>query len=195
MHLTLIDRTRAFLVSLPSPALAPFLAEWPDTEVQREVARSSLPVLRWLPQANTAAPAATDAVVASLHDAAPQMTWRQTYATTVDPTFLDNYGWTELVGLAGPLPSERIACGFILLGPATTYPPHRHEAEEIYIPLVGTALWQQGDGPWHERTPGYVIHHARHEPHAMQTGKTPLVALYLWRSTDLNQKAQFDPPR
>jgi diketogulonate reductase-like aldo/keto reductase len=29
----------------------------------------------------------------------------------------------------------------------------------------------------------------------MQTGESPLLALYLWRSTDLKQKAQFDPPR
>jgi quercetin dioxygenase-like cupin family protein len=78
------------------------------------------------------------------------------------------------------------------LGPATVYPRHRHEAEEIYLPLSGTASWQQGDETWRERPPGTLIHHAGDEPHAMRTGDGPLLALYLWRSSDLTQKARLD---
>jgi hypothetical protein len=59
--------------------------------------------------------------------------------------------------------------------------------------LSGTAEWQQGDAGWQERTPGTVIHHASEEPHAMRSGAQPLLALYLWRSNDLNQKARLDP--
>jgi hypothetical protein len=187
-----IERARALLGSLQAQALAPFLADWPVTKERRAIVPSTVPVLRWLAQVEPAAPAFSRELVRSLQQAAPFMAWRQTYtASQVGAAFLENYGWTEIIGLSGALASERLACGFLLLGPSIQYPRHRHEAEEIYIPLVGTASWQQGDGLWREHAPGTVIHHASNEPHAMTTGADPLLALYLWRSANLNQKAQL----
>ena len=182
------------LESLQEPALAPFLADWPLTPRQRAITASHLPVLRWLPEiARDAAPFGVE-LVAAMYRVAPSLAWRQTYtAKDLDRAFLDNYGWSEILGNGnGPLASERIACGFLILGPATHYPRHRHEAEEIYLPLSGTAAWQQGDALWQERAPGTLIHHARDEPHAMRTGGSPLLALYLWRSDNLAQKARLD---
>jgi len=189
----LIERTRALLHSLRSAVLAPFLADWPHAAERRAAVAAALPVLRWLPEVQADAPAFSLELVSTLCRAAPSMAWRQTYpASEVGAAFLQNYGWSELVGLSGPLASERIACGFLLLGPETHYPRHRHEAEEVYIPLAGTASWQQGDGRWRERPPGTVIHHASHEPHAMRTGARALLALYLWHSANLHQKSHFD---
>jgi quercetin dioxygenase-like cupin family protein len=120
------------------------------------------------------------------------MTWKQTYtAAQTSPAFLDNYGWSEIIGTTGEAPSERLACGFLLLGPHTLYPRHHHEAEEIYIPLAGTAAWEKGDEGWRKQRPGTVIHHPNNVPHAMRTADEALVALYLWRSHNLRQKAQF----
>jgi hypothetical protein len=206
----LITQTRTLLGSLKSAALSPFLSEWPvaprraagvsrDTlrsapvmADQRVIVPSSVPVVRWLPQVRTGAPAFSSRVVAELCRVAPGMAWHRTYKVPdVSEVFLDNYGWSEIVGLTGQLPSTRIACGFLLLGPATEYPLHRHEAEEIYIPLAGVASWQQGEGVWREQQPGTVIHHASNEPHGMRTGAQPLLALYLWRSANLDQKAHL----
>jgi hypothetical protein len=188
----LIERTHALLGSLRAAALGPFLADWPRANERRPVAASALPVLRWLPEVNANAPALTLELVNELSRAATMMAWRQTYtASEIGAAFLENYGYSEIVGLSGPLASERLACGFLLLGPETHYPRHGHEAEEVYIPLAGTASWQQGEGPWRERPPGTVIHHARHEPHAMRTGAGALLALYLWRSANLHQKSHF----
>lgn len=187
-------RTRKLLQSLQEPALAPFLADWPRTSQQRTIAASHLPVLRWLPEiVRDAAPFGFE-LVAEMYRAAPSLAWRQTYTSKdLDRAFLDNYGWSEILGSGnGPLTSERIACGFLILGPSTHYPRHRHEAEEIYLPLSGTAAWQQGDAVWQERAPGTLIHHASDEPHAMRTGGSPLLALYLWRSDNLGQKARLD---
>jgi hypothetical protein len=118
--------------------------------------------------------------------------WRQTYAAgDVGDAFLRNYGYAEIVGMKS-IPSRRIACGFLILGPSTLYPRHRHDPEEIYVPLRGTARWEQSDAVWRERRPGAVIHHASDEPHSMQTGAEPLLALYIWRSEQLNQKARLD---
>jgi hypothetical protein len=187
-------RIQELLESLQEPALAPILADWPRTSQQRTITASHLPVLRWLPEiARNAAPFGFE-LVAAMYRAAPSLAWRQTYtAKDLDRAFLDNYGWSEIVGSGnGALASERIACGFLILGPSTHYPRHRHEAEEVYLPLSGTAAWQQGDAVWRERAPGILIHHASDEPHAMRTGGSPLLALYVWRSGNLAQKARLD---
>jgi hypothetical protein len=191
----LIEKTHAFLGSLTASELTPFLAEWPRTRERRAVQAASLAVVRWLPQVKLDAPGSIAPVVAELIRVAPFLAWHQTYKQpTVGAPFLDNYGYTELAGLTGPVPSQRLACGFLLLGPETTYPRHRHEAEEIYVPLSGTAAWQHGNQTWHDESPGAVIHHVSEEPHAMRTGASPLLALYLWRSDNLNQKSRLDPP-
>jgi hypothetical protein len=191
----LVAAVRHLLGSLATPALAPFLAEWPGATGRRTVAPCSLPVLRWLPEVAGDAPHFSAGLVAALCRAAPSLAWRQTYtANELGAEFLENYGWSEIVGQSGALASERIACGFLLLGPNTLYPRHRHEAEELYVPLAGTAAWQQGDGLWREQPPRTLIHHASEEAHAMRTGARPLLALYLWRSADLAQKSRLDPP-
>ena len=191
------ERIKLLLRSLRQPAIAqdvaPFLEDWPRAYLPRAVTPSHLPVLRWLPDIGRDSGAFGAGLVRAICDAAPSMQWRQTYSKKdVDAAFLDNYAWSEILGAAGPLGAERIACGLLILGPSTHYPRHRHEAEEVYFPLSGTARWQQGDAPWSERAPGSVIHHGRNEPHAMCTGAEPLLALYLWRSADLKQKARLD---
>jgi hypothetical protein len=189
----IVERAHAFLGSLNAAVLEPFLAQWPTTKERRQIVPSTLPVLRWLPEAESQAPAVSHELVHDLRRTAPSMAWRRTYTESqVGAAFLENYGWSEIAGLSGPLPSNKLACGFLVLGPSTNYPRHRHEAEEIYIPLSGTASWQQGNGPWRKLPPGTVIHHASYEPHAMKTGEHALLGLYLWRSENLNQKSQLD---
>lgn len=171
-----------------------FLAEWPadTTERRTNTLPASLPVLIWLDQATAAAPAFCKELVAAIASTASALTWKQTYTPAQTGTaFLQNYGWCEIIGTQGVVPSERLACGFLLLGPDTFYPRHHHEAEEIYVPLVGTAAWQKGDEGWREQQPGTVIHHPSDVPHATRTADEALLALYLWRSTNLRQKAQL----
>jgi hypothetical protein len=189
----LADQARQLLLGLQAPELAPFLEEWPPSPIPHSVGPRYLPVLRWLAQAGAAAPPFSSEFIGTLIEAAPSLAWRRSYTLAeANADFLDNYGWTEFIGLQGPTPSVHLACGVLLLGPHVTYPAHRHEAEEIYVPLAGTAAWKQGGEDWRERRPGAVIHHALHEPHAMQTLSFPLIALYLWRSKDLAQKSRME---
>jgi hypothetical protein len=203
---SLLSLARRSLDVLNAPALEPFLDAWPSrtardgsetgSAVPRERGRGTLPVLRWLPKIAAAQNAFEPDFVNALCAAAPTLEWRQTY--TLEETgaaFLENYGWTELLGPKGLRTAANISCGLIVLGPDTLYPHHRHEAEEIYVPLSGTAAWQQGDAVWRERAPGTVIHHLSEEPHAMRTREEPLLAMYLWRSENLDQEARLDRRR
>jgi hypothetical protein len=192
---TLALDARRLVCSMSLPALTPFLTDWPEpTTAARESVGSSLPVLRWLPTIARDDGRFATALVSDLCRAAGSLEWRQTYTSReIDAAFLNNYGWTELIGQRAPIAASRVACGFLLLGPSTLYPKHGHEAEEVYVPLRGTARWLQGDAVWREKPPGTLIHHARNEPHAMHTSAEPLLALYLWRSEQLDQKASLEP--
>jgi hypothetical protein len=190
----LLAQARVLLTDLHAGELKPFLEEWPSPSERRDVPPSSVPVLRWLPHIQQSASTFGAPLINALVAAAPSLAWRRSYSpAAVGAEFYENYGWTEFAGLSGPMPSNHLACGVLLLGPHVTYPAHRHEADEIYVPLAGTAKWRHGNEHWRERAPGSVIHHARHEPHAMQTGQEPLLALYLWRSESLAQESRLDP--
>ncbi len=178
------------LDSFDADVLGEFRVDWPGTAPCRPVEPAALPVLRWLAQTRAATCPRTDDIVGRLIGQAAGLAWRQTYsASDLGAAFLDRYGWTELAGLRGPVASERLAAGFLLLGPRTEYPRHSHEAAEIYLPLSGTAQWQRGDEPWISRPPGDLVHHPHWMPHAMRTDADPLLALYLWRGGDLAQKS------
>jgi hypothetical protein len=159
-----------------------FARGWPDLVATRPIAPRRLPVLEWLDGAPGCATPATEGLVEAIAAGAGALAWHQTYtAADVGAGFLDRYGWTELVGLRGPIPSETMACGMLMLGPDTHYPAHAHEAEELYLPLAGCALWKRGRDPYAERRPGTPIHHPSRIQHAMRTGPEPLLALYVWR--------------
>ncbi len=146
------------------------------------MAAASLPVLGCLAGLPALAAPTSKALVRSLVEAAPSLRWARTYsADETSSTFLERYGWTELLGLRGPYASQRLALGFLLLGPEIEYPSHAHEAEEIYVVLAGTALWWRTGGPWTASQPTTVIHHPSGLAHAMRTRDEPLLALYLWR--------------
>lgn len=185
---TLLHAVRAAFAAVPQAA--PFLADWPDTTERRVLAPQDLPVTAHLP--GMAAPAATAPALAALQAAAPGLAWRQTYAVAdLGAAFLAGYGWSEFIGLRGPVPSTRLACGVLLLAPGIRYPLHRHEAEELYLPISGTALWRMGSAPAEAVPPGRPIHHPSWMPHGTETGPEPLAALYLWRGGDLAAKSEL----
>ena len=185
---------RNFLKNLNDPHLDSFLANWPAPNcITRSVRPRSLPVLSWMPAAVKATGKQTEFLVGRLAFLANQLTWGQTYsAQDFGAGFLEKYGWTEFIGLRGPIASHRMACGVLFLGPQIEYPRHSHAAEEIYVPLTGQTLWQCGDQEWVYRTPGLPVYHASSVWHAMRTESVPLLALYLWRGGNLIQKSRIE---
>ena len=192
--IALVNAIRHFLEGLNDTHLNSFLADWPLTHcMTRSVYPLSLPVLSWMPAAVKAAGKQTAFMVNMLAPLADHLTWDQTYsAEDFGAEFLEKYGWTEFIGLRGPIASNRMACGILFLGPEIEYPRHSHEAEEVYIPLAGQTLWQCGDQDWTCRAPGLPVYHASWVPHAMRTETIPLLALYLWHGGNLVQKSRIE---
>ncbi|MCB9079609.1 MAG: transcriptional regulator [Anaerolineaceae bacterium] len=190
----LVEIIYDYLIGLDHHHLGPFLAKWPAKPFKtRMVSQQSLPVLSYLPELVAGAKAETETIVHLLVTLAEDLSWGQTYSLDdFGPAFLAKYGWTELIGLRGPIASDDIACGCLLLGPDIEYPRHSHEAEEVYIPLSGPAWWVRGNGHWASRPIGVPIYHRSWLTHGMRTEAAPLLALYLWHGGHLAQKSHID---
>jgi len=183
-----------YLKDVNDSRLKPFLQEWPAAPFKmRQPSPNQLPVLSYLSAAVNAAHDDARHIIEMLICLSPKLTWGQTYtAADFGSEFLQRYGWTELMGLRGPLPSERIACGFLLLGPQVEYPRHSHAAREIYVPMTEGTLWQRGNHAWTGGAAGKPRQHTSWEWHAMRTDSQPFLALYLWRDGDLVQKSRIE---
>lgn len=183
-----------YLTRMNDPHINLFLRHWPEPgSATRDLKKSTLPVLTCLPEMTEVTAPDILQIVKLLQVAANDLAWGQTYSSEdFGATFLNRYGWTELIGTRGFIVSSRMACGFLLLGPEIEYPIHRHEAEEVYIPLTGPSFWKRNNNEWISREAGMPIYHDPWEPHAIRTDLVPLLAIYLWQGGDLAQKSLID---
>jgi Dimethlysulfonioproprionate lyase len=168
------------LLETAGPEASAFLRDWPRELIPRPIVARPLPIIYALEGLEHFAAPHTRPLVESVAALASDLEWRQTY-TSADfgERFLQNYGWSEWIGQRGAFESHAIACGVLLLGPDTEYPAHSHEAEELYLPLAGHALWRSGQSGWRLRPPGQWIHHPSWTTHAMRTTAEPLLAAYV----------------
>lgn len=88
--------------------------------------------------------------------------------------------YAELIGPEGPFLSAKCRFGFYLQAPDCLYPPHSHAAEELYLLLDGSAEWQLDDGRPFVPQDCSLVHHLPWQKHAMRTGASPLLALWVW---------------
>ena len=167
------------------------LAEIDFDNPDQQLEPQSLPVLEYLPRMAAAKPAYR-VIVDAMIRAQAQLRFGQSYSNSDFGTeFLRQYGWIKMLGPEAYWHSDRLASGFLLLGDKVTYPQHWHQAEEIYLPICGDAEWYREDLGWQKQPAGSLIHHASNIRHGTRTTGEPMIALYVWRSGDLNQKASF----
>jgi hypothetical protein len=186
----LLDSFRAYLAARAGLIPSRFLEGVGGAMHERELPARPLPCLRHLRGVASAAQGIERELACQLAAGANRLHWGQTYAASdFGENFLENYGWLEIFGTRGHFANDRVAGGFLILGPTITYPDHHHIAEEIYIPLTGGAGWRKGTSGFVKRDAGDVIHHPSNMNHAMQTGTGALLALYLWQGGPLAQRS------
>ena len=185
-----------YLNNIDDEGLSPFIEKFPSEPFKtRDVQKNDLPVFSYLSKVNTGTNLSTRGIVEIFQSLTDDLCWGQTYsAEDFGQAFLNKYGWAELIGLRGPIASENIACGFLLLGPDVLYTKHSHEAEELYIPLSSDqdVLWVQDDDAWTSRAVGRPIYHKSGMIHGMKTSLSPPLALYVWYGGDLAQKSRIN---
>ncbi len=110
-----------YLNDFDDKGLAPFIAKFPsETFETRTVKKNILPVLSYFPKLRAGTNSNTLCIVKQFQSVSDNLCWGQTYSVEdFKETFLNKYGWAELIGLRGPIASEEIACGFLLYSSRT----------------------------------------------------------------------------
>lgn len=190
MHRQLLLKTRAFLDRVEGGFVQAFTNGMDWSMDERSLEPSKLPCLSHLDRIAAMAGDEPNDLSVFLARHREVFRWGRTY-TDADfgKGFIENYGWMELFGTRGHFINDRVAGGFLILGPHLHYPDHHHVAEEIYVPLTGGTLWRRGEGGYVERPANAPIHHPSNIDHAMKTGDHPLLALYLWRGGPLAERS------
>ena len=115
--------------------------------------------------------------------AGPQARWRETYkGANIGQDFLDRFGCYTLIGAGGAFHSAQVWAWMVYMPPHLHYTWHHHPGEEIYMVLAGSARFFRQGAPSEVLGPGGTSQHGAHQPHAMETGEDPVMALVLWRN-------------
>ncbi len=103
--------------------------------------------------------------------------WRYGYQNP-SQEMAEKYAYTEIIGPEGPIYSEELIVGFVLLAPGFYYPKHRHsQIEETYLFLSGKTIYNQqailGEG-------AFVLNEAGRVHELKSAGEEPTLILYSW---------------
>lgn len=192
------DAIQAFVDEHPHSGVLPFkegIANW--SVVWNEVATNDLPATGFLQPSLSLTHAETHALAALFEAERANLKWEQSYSKAdgvVGEDMLSGYGFAEVIGKRGPFVSDDVRAGIGVWGPNIDYPLHRHEAEEVYIVLAGSARFQLGDGDnaaSEVRRAADVVHVPSMLTHGFATLEEPLVVFYIWRAGDLREKSSF----
>jgi len=193
--LELLDAVRNFALDHPHPEIEKFKASmraWGDT--WHSVTPAYLPAADFLGAASASAHPQTQALLAGFERHKNRLRWEQSYKKEeglVPDAMLDGYGFAEIIGRQGPFVSEHIRAGIAIWGPDIVYPRHRHEAEEVYIVLAGSAEFTVGATGESRHGVGDVIYVESNTPHGFRTTGQSLGVYYLWQAGDLRQQSKF----
>ncbi|MCZ4280157.1 dimethylsulfonioproprionate lyase family protein [Kiloniella laminariae] len=115
----------------------------------------------------------------SLQPLLPFLPWTLRYRT--DDPEQEKYGWVELVGPDGVQSAKDFRLGIFWQAPWENYPPHQHNAEELYCIISGEAEWQRGQEHFRPRPAGASFFHSSRQIHSTRTGSEPILALWAWQ--------------
>ncbi len=196
VHQALLNALIEFTHGQDHRAMQPFKEEmqnWGEDWI--DVPSAQLPAREWLTRMAPRASPGSEKMVRLFEQYRDALCWEQSYTRedgVVGEEMLRAYGFSEIVGKQGPFLSERVRSGIGVWGPGITYPIHRHQAEEIYIVLAGSAVFTVGDGFHRECGQDEVVHVPSMTPHGFRTREDPVVLYYIWRNGDLREISTFD---
>ena len=116
-------------------------------------------------------------IIKSLKKSAEKICWRYGYQNP-SQEMAEKYAYTEIIGPEGPIYSEEIIVGFVLLAPDFYYPKHSHsQIEEAYLFLNGKTIYNK-----QEIIPqgAFILNEAGRVHELKSTAKTPTLILYSW---------------
>ncbi len=106
--------------------------------------------------------------------------WRRPGFGRIPDEIANHMAVCEIIGPTGQITHATVRAGLLFQASDIIYPRHSHAAEEVYFPLTGPVDWQIENANWRQKEAGSFIHHMPYQPHAIRTGRTPLLAIWAW---------------
>lgn len=195
VDLCLLEAIVRFVSTHPDRTVARFgdsLVNWGSQWIAVE--SIDLPASEMLSQRSKQGHCTTDELLLIMAANRTSLHWEQAYTredAAVGDNMLANYGYAEIIGKQGPFVSNKVRAGIAVYGPWIDYPFHRHQAEEIYVVLAGSAQFRIAGAEPVTRRAGEVIYHGPMVSHGLHTRETPLIIFYVWQGGDLREKPSF----
>ena len=119
------------------------------------------------------------------------LSWEYGY-DEISEELKNKFAYTEVLGPEGPLISEDIILGMVLLAPDCHYPEHKHEnIAETYLIISGDLIVNDQS----LYTEGSLIHNSPGKLHELSTLDKPCLLAYAWtgdKETLNNYTMEFD---
>lgn len=165
------------------------------------------PALLFLPRALAGLDVSPE-LTAAIRAIVPHLRWASTYLDQgPGAEVARRMTWGEIAGHGALVETDQLRCGCFLLAPGLIYPPHGHEAEEIYYVASGAVRFTHGFDDLSDlvRAPGYSVTPSG-MAHALAVGPDPALIVYCWTGRlteptwwwDKNERGQwrkFTPER
>ena len=101
-------------------------------------------------------------------------------STNKKSAFYNGHANAVMTGHGGLEEHTSVRFGVSLIAPNIEYPNHQHPPEEGYL-VISEGDWRQANSDWFHRKPGDTVHNVPNIWHAMRSGKSPLLAVWmLW---------------
>ena len=116
-------------------------------------------------------------IIKKLKELSGELFWRFGYQKPAEE-MIEKYAYTEIIGPEGPIYSEEIIVGFVLLAPDFYYPKHKHsQIEETYLFLTGKTIYNK-KAIFPENT--FILNEAGRVHELKSSDDNPTLILYSW---------------
>lgn len=110
---------------------------------------------------------------------AARLRWQpRTSSAGADARFLEGHANATLLGPGGIEERDDLRIGVSLMAPGVSYPHHDHPPEEVYLALT-PGEWWNARMDWNDPGPHGLIYNPPGIRHAMRSGATPFLAVWL----------------
>lgn len=116
-------------------------------------------------------------IIKNIKELSEKLFWRYGYQNP-SQKMVEKYAYTEVIGPEGPIYSEELIIGFVLLAPDFYYPKHKHsQIEESYLFLSGKTIYNKQEIIPEET---FILNEADRLHELKSAGENPTLILYSW---------------
>lgn len=110
----------------------------------------------------------------------PHLNWHRAPPNPALGRFDRHHAFSTIVGPTDRVPSDSLMLGLMIVDRATHYPGHAHDADEVYLPLSGDAVYHVAPARPGRPRDGRYLHIPAGARHALWTGDVPELIVWAW---------------